>query len=187
MCNGAVWQSPGDVTIISSRAVMCASVTIYDVLGEALPPSVCMCILPRNRLSRRTRSALVACRAALTLLFQLLTSSQLESNLNSGSNLVLDDPMSSGTVHQRYDACMGCTASSNGRGEPISSTITNRPPLTSTRAASTATSLSPCAGSSPSLFIWTPDPSSLAAARLEEAELLPRGAPNQHQLAAQVT
>ncbi len=60
----------------------------------------------------------------------------------------------------------------------------NWPPLT-TRAASTATS--PCAGSSPSPFSWTPVPSSLAAARPMEVELLARGAPNPHQLAAQVT
>jgi hypothetical protein len=78
--------------------------------------------LPRHHRSRRTRTALIACGAALTLLLQLLTSSQLESSLpvNSESNLVLDDsdtPMSSGTMHRRY-ACMGCTARSNGRGEP---------------------------------------------------------------------
>jgi hypothetical protein len=73
--------------------------------------------LPCNHRSRRTGSALVACWAALTLLLQLLASSQLESNLNSESNLVLDAPMSFGAVHQRY-ACMGCTDRSNGSCEP---------------------------------------------------------------------
>jgi hypothetical protein len=73
----------------------------------------------RDHQSHRTPSALVACGAALTLLFQLLASSQLESSLpvNSESNLVLDTPMSSGTMHRRY-ACMGCTARSNGSGKP---------------------------------------------------------------------
>ena len=76
--------------------------------------------LPRHHRSRLTRTARIACGAALTLLFQLLTSSQLESNLNSWSNLLLlvFASMSSGAVHRRY-ACMGCTARSNGRGEPI--------------------------------------------------------------------
>jgi len=92
------------------------TLTIY-ILGEARPPRVCMRALPRHNRSRRTRTALVACWAALTLLLQLLTSSQLEYNLNSWSNLLLFAPMSSGAVHRRY-ACMGCTARSNGRGEP---------------------------------------------------------------------
>ncbi len=99
-CNGAVW---GSVTIISSRAVTCM-LTIY-ILGETRPPRVCMRALPRHHRSRRTQTALIACGAALTLLLQLLTSSQLESNLNSWSNRLLFAPMSSGAVHRRY-ACM---------------------------------------------------------------------------------
>ncbi len=52
-------------------------------------------------------------------------------------------------------------------------TVTSSQPWHTTRAASTATS--PCSGSSPSLFSWTPVPSSLAMARPEEAELLASG------------
>jgi hypothetical protein len=63
------------------------------------------------------QSALVACWAALTLLLQLLTRPQLEFNFNSESYLVLDAQMSSGAVHRPYGS-MGCTARSNGRGEP---------------------------------------------------------------------
>ena len=74
--------------------------------------------LPRNHRSRRTRSSLVACGAGLTLILQLLACYQLESNLNFESiQVVLDVPMSAGAVHRRF-ACMGCTARSNGRGEP---------------------------------------------------------------------
>jgi hypothetical protein len=88
----------------------------YNILGEARPPRVCMRALPLNHKSSRTWSALVACWAALTFILQLLTNSQLESNLNSESNLVLDTPRTSGTMHRHY-ACMGCTVRSNGRGE----------------------------------------------------------------------
>ncbi len=90
--------------------------TIY-ILLETLPPRVCMHDLPRHHRSRQTRTALIACGFAPTLLLQLLTSFQLESNLNSWSDVLLFTPMSSGAVHRRY-ACMGCTAHSNGRGEP---------------------------------------------------------------------
>jgi hypothetical protein len=179
------WHPIGQCHIISSRVVTCM-LTIY-ILGETLPPRVCMRALPRHQCSRRTRTARIACGAALTLLLQLLTSSQLESNSNSWSNLLLlvFAPMSSGAVHRpgampAWAALPAATAAESQRF----STTTNWLPLT-TRAASTAKS--PCAGSSPSPFSWTPLPSSLAAERPEEAELLARGAPNPHQLAAQVT
>ena len=71
--------------------------------------------------SFRTRSSsfqvLAAGGAALTFLLYFLASSHLESNLHSESESILDAPMSSGAVHRRF-ACMGCTARSNGRGEP---------------------------------------------------------------------
>ena len=69
--------------------------------------------------SVRTRSSslLAAGGAALTLLLHFLASSNLEPTFNSESHSILDSPMSSGAVHQRF-ACMGCTARSNGRGEP---------------------------------------------------------------------
>jgi hypothetical protein len=159
--------------------------TIY-ILGETLPPRVCMRALPHHHRSRRTRTALIAFGAALTLLLQLLTSSQLESNLNSWS----PGPTYYYSHQCHLALCIGAmpawaalpaaTAVKSRRF----STTTNRLPLT-TRSASTA--LSPCAGSSPSPFSWTPVPSSLAAARPEEAEFLARSAPNPHQLAAQVT
>ena len=78
--------------------------------------------LPRNRSrSVQTRSSsfqvLWLAAAALTFLLHFLASSQLESHLNSESVSLLDAPMSSGAVHRRF-ACMGCTARTNGSGEP---------------------------------------------------------------------
>ncbi len=76
--------------------------------------------MPHNR-SRSvwTRSSsfqvLAAVLASLTLLLLFIASFQLESILDSES--VLEAPMSSSSVHWRF-ACMGCTASSNGSGEP---------------------------------------------------------------------
>ena len=69
--------------------------------------------------SVRTRSSslLAAGWATLTLLLHFLASSNLEPTFNSESHSILDSPMSSGAVHRRF-ACMGCTARSNGRGEP---------------------------------------------------------------------
>ena len=69
--------------------------------------------------SGRTRSyrlqVLIAARAFASLLLFLGASLllDLESNLNSES--ILEAPMAS--VHRRF-ACMGCTARSNGRGQP---------------------------------------------------------------------
>ena len=69
--------------------------------------------------SGRTRSyrlqGLIAARAFASLLLFLGASLllDLESNLNSES--ILEAPMAS--VHRRF-ACMGCTARSNGRGQP---------------------------------------------------------------------
>ncbi len=136
-CHADLRISQRHIANVPARAVTCTSVTIC-ILGEALPQRVCMRTLPRNHQSRRTRSALVACGAGLTLLLQLLASSQLESNFNSESNLVLDAPMSSGAVHLRY-ACMGCTARSNCSGEPILS-MTTKQQLCTTRSACTAAS-----------------------------------------------
>jgi hypothetical protein len=110
------------VTLISSSAVTCTSSCLRNDLYNSIywvarPPRVFMRALPRNHQSCRTRTALVACWAALTLLLQLLASSQLESNLHSGSDLVIDAPMSSDAVRWGF-ACMGCTARSNGCGQP---------------------------------------------------------------------
>ena len=73
--------------------------------------------------SGRTRSSrfqvLIAARAGASLFALLLFLGasllllDLESNLNSES--LLEAPMAS--VHRRF-ACMGCTARSNGRGQP---------------------------------------------------------------------
>ena len=72
--------------------------------------------------SGRTRSyrfqVLIAARVGASQLFLLLFLGaslllNLESNLNSES--ILEAPMAS--VHRRF-ACMGCTARSNGRGQP---------------------------------------------------------------------
>jgi hypothetical protein len=83
--------------------------------------------LPRTPRSRsrsrvhsvRTRSSSfqVLAAAALTFLLHFLAGSQLEPHLNSESVSLLDAPMSSGAVHRRF-ACMGCTARTNGSGEP---------------------------------------------------------------------
>ena len=84
------------------------------------PPPKRMRSLPRNRSrSVRTRSSSfqVLAAAALTFLLHFLAGSQLEPHLNSESVSLLDAPMSSGAVHRRF-ACMGCTARTNGRGEP---------------------------------------------------------------------
>jgi hypothetical protein len=110
------------VTIISSSAVTCTSSCLRNDLYSSIywvarPPRVFMRALPHNHQSCRTRSALVACWAALTLLLQLIASSQLDSNLHSGSDLVIDAPMSSDAVRLGF-ACMGCTARSNGCGKP---------------------------------------------------------------------
>ena len=83
--------------------------------------------LPRTPRSRsrvhsvRTRSSsfqvLRLAAAALTFLLHFLASSQLEPHLNSESVSLLDAPMSSGAVHRSF-TCMGCTARTNGSGEP---------------------------------------------------------------------
>ncbi len=52
--------------------------------------------------------------ASLTLLHHFISSFELESILDFKS--ILEAPMSSGAVHQRF-ACMGCTARCYGRGE----------------------------------------------------------------------
>ncbi len=49
-----------------------------------------------------------------------------------------------------------------------------------------ATAIGPCWGSSPLPFSWNPVPSSLTMARLEEAEQLAHGAPNQRHPVVQV-
>ena len=70
---------------------------------------------PTARSGSRTRSSrfqvLIAALAGASLFALLLL--DLESNLNSES--ILGAPMAS--VHRRF-ACMGCTARSNGRGQP---------------------------------------------------------------------
>ena len=76
--------------------------------------------LPRNRSrSVRTRSSnfqvLAAAIGSFALVLHFIASFQLESILDSES--ILEAPMSSGAIHRRF-ACMGCTARSNGRGEP---------------------------------------------------------------------
>ncbi len=69
--------------------------------------------------SVRTRSSsfqvLAAVIGSFALLLHFITSVQLESILDSES--ILETPMSSGAIHRGF-ACMGCTARSNGRGEP---------------------------------------------------------------------
>ncbi len=159
--------------------------TIY-ILGETRPPRACMRALPRHHRSRRTRTALIACGAALTLLLQLLTSFQLESNLNSWFDLLLFAPMSSGAVHRRY-ACMGCNARSNGRGEPTFFNDYQSAATHYSHSIHCNKSIRGTKSVAVQPLCWTPVPSSLAAARPEEAELLASGAPNPHQLAAQVT
>ena len=74
--------------------------------------------LPRNRSrSVRTRSSnfqvLAAAIGSFALLLHFIASFQLESILDYES--ILEAPMAS--VHRRF-ACMGCTARSNGRGQP---------------------------------------------------------------------
>ena len=140
--------------------------------------------------SGRTRSSRfqvpIAARAGASLfallLFKFLGASllllDLESNLNSES--ILEAPMAS--VHRRF-ACMGCTARSNGRGQPTFSTTTKRQPVT-IRAAASATS--PCAGSRRSLFSLTPVPSTSAMGRQEEVEQQARGGRKQRHPVVQV-
>ena len=77
------------------------------------PPPKRMRSLPRNRSrSVRTRSSTFQVLAAAIgsfalLLLHFISSFQLESILDSES--ILEAPMSSGAIHQRF-ACMGCTA-----------------------------------------------------------------------------
>jgi hypothetical protein len=58
---------------------------------------------------------LAAAIGSFALLLHFIASFQLESMLDSES--ILEAHMSSGAIHRRF-ACMGCTARSNGRGEP---------------------------------------------------------------------
>ena len=78
--------------------------------------------LPRNRSrSVRTRSSifqvLAAAICSFALLLHFIASFQLELESILDSESILEAPMSSGAIHRRF-ACMGCTARSNGRGEP---------------------------------------------------------------------
>jgi hypothetical protein len=156
-------------------------------IGEARPPRVCMRALPRNHRSRRTWSALVACGGAAGLLSPSSFNFSPVPTLNPTST---PSPTWYLTHQCHLALCIGAMPAWAALPAAAAAAsklfeMTTKLPLFTTSTASTAAS--PCAGSSPSPFSWTPVPSSLAAARPEEADLLERGAPNPHQLAAQVT
>jgi hypothetical protein len=89
--------------------------------------------------------------------------------------------MASGAVHRRY-ACMGCTACSNGRCEPTFFNDYKTAAVHYSRSIHCSKSMRGIK----SVAVQLDTRPQLAAARLEEAELLARGAPNPHQLVAQV-
>ncbi len=89
----------------------------HDKLGEAASAqnacAVCHAIVHvQSGLGVPAFQVLVAVLGSLALLLHFIVSFQLESILDSES--ILEAPMSSGAIHQRF-ACMGCAARS---GEP---------------------------------------------------------------------
>ena len=134
----------------------------------------------QERRSVRTRSSSFQLLLATVLAacLTLLASFQLESTLDSES--ILEAPMAS--VHRRF-ACMGCTARSNGRGQP---TFFNDYQSAASHYSRSSLCNKSMRGIKTVAVQLNTRPCTLAMARPEEVERLEAGAPNPRHPAAEV-